>query len=132
MNEKPDRLKLLKNRYLAQITERERELVALRDKLKLIDELETDAKDISPVSNGALKYADWKDGVIGAALDAVNSIGGTGITTSQVAKHLKDNGFIAKGKNFLITVGIALNRLAEREKLRTEKRGSSRLFMPKT
>jgi len=133
MNEKPDRLKLLKNKYLSQITEREKELVSLREKIRLIDELESDAEGLSVATagNGGLKYSNGKYGLTDASLDAVMTIGGDGVAAPKVAKYLKDNGFEAKGKNFVISVGTALKRLAKRGEIHSERREGSRLFTPK-
>lgn len=131
MNEKPDRLKLLKNRYLSQITETEKLLSSLKVKVKLIDELETDAEGLSTSTNGSLKYSGDKFSLIDAAYDAVKTVGIEGIPAPKVAKYLTDNGFESKGKNFIVSVGTSLKRLVERGKVVSERRQGSRLFMPK-
>lgn len=132
MNEKPDRLKLLKNRYLSQITETEKLLSSLKVKVRLIDELESDAENLSTVPNGSLKYSNGKLRLIDAALDVVKTVGIEGIQAPKVAKYLRDNGFEAKGKNFIISVGTSLKRLEARGSIVSERKEGSRLYMPKS
>ncbi len=132
MNEKPDRLKLLKNRYLSQITETEKQLSSLKAKVHLIDELESDAESLSPATNGSLKYSNGNTKLIDAALEVVKTVGIEGITAPKVAKYLKDNGFEVKGKNFIISVGTSLKRLQARGSIVSERKEGSRLYMPKS
>jgi hypothetical protein len=125
-----DRLAMLKNKYVAEISKKESELKELRTKLHLIDELEFDAVKLTPTPNGELKFADGKKQLIDAALDTVNTVGTNGISASKVAKYLKNNGFPIKGKNFIISVGTSLRRLAERNEIISELKDGKRIFTP--
>lgn len=131
MTDKQDRLVMLRNRYSSEISKKESELKELRGKLSLIDELESDADKLVPATNGELKFANGKTQLIDATLEAVNTIGNKGISTTKIVKYLKSNGFPIKGKNFPITVGTTLRRLADRQKINTDLKEGKRVFSPK-
>jgi len=121
---------LLKNKYLAEIAAAETRIRALRQKVSLIDELESDAEGISPATIDSLKYSNGKVGLTEAIRETVNAAGEKGIAASRVAKELKNNGFPAAGKNFVVTVGSILRRLAKRTEIRSDLRNGKRIYTP--
>ncbi len=132
MNEKQDRLSMLKSKYSAEISKKESELKDLHEKLRLIDELESDAVKLTPTPSGELKYANGKTQLIDAVLESVNTIGAKGVAAGKIAKYLKENGFPINGNNFNISVGTSLRRLAspERNEIKSDKKGGSRVYSP--
>lgn len=139
MEEKIDKLQLLKTRYLERIRDTERTLAALKGKIALIDELEIESEklgngesDSTPDSaNGAARtYA--ATGLTDAVFDAVELLGqGKGVSAGKVADYLVANGFKPKGKNFKISVGTTLRRLAK-DRIATALHSGARVFMAKT
>ena len=119
---------MLRGKYAAEISQKETELKELRAKLHLIDELESDAVKLTPTPNGELKFATGKKQLIDAALDAVNTVGTSGISASKVAKYLTNNGFPVKGQNFIISVGTSLRRLADRNEIKSELKNGKRIY----
>ena len=126
-----DKLQLLRAKYLESITAKEAEIRILREKLKLLDELDEEAQKITPgssQSNGKLKY----DGVklTKSIFDAVQTIGRNGgIPATDVRKYIAANGYKHPSKNFNVAVVIALNRLAEQGRINSVKtEDGSRLF----
>src|SRR5712691_7804724 len=114
MAEKHDKFQLLKSKYLEQVRTKERELSELKSKLVIIQELEAESETLngSVVADG--KYQNVK--LTDAVLDAVQTVGvGAGVSASNVAKHLISQGFPPNGKNFLVTVGTTLRRLANKQ-----------------
>jgi hypothetical protein len=131
MTDKHDKLQMLRAKYLERIRAAETALSALKDKVRLIDELEeeSDELDVSQTTGGKYTSA----GLTEAALDAVQTLGTNGgVTAGKVTKYLISQGFKAKGKNLHISVGTTLRRLAGKQaRLTSELKEGSRLYMPK-
>src|SRR6266404_6287298 len=126
MPDKQDKLELLKSKYLERIRQTERDLTELKQKVLLIEELETESEslDVNSASAGAYRML----GLTEAVLDAVQLLGSqTGVSSGQVAKHLLKEGFKPKGKNFNVSVGTTLKRLAK-SKITTELKDGRRLY----
>ncbi len=132
MSDKHDRFQLLKSKYLEQVRAKERELVGLKAKLQVIQELEAESETLngSVVSDG--KYHGVK--LTQAVLDSVQTLGvGGGVTASGVARDLLAQGFEPGGdkKNFVVSVGTTLKRLANKQKqIKTTLTDGNRLYMP--
>jgi hypothetical protein len=68
-------------------------------------------------------------GLTEAAHHALSEIGqGKHVTVTGVRKHLINNGFVPHGKNFSISVGTALRRLAKQRKIKTDLVDGRRVF----
>jgi hypothetical protein len=129
MTDKHDKFQLLKSKYLEQVRSKEKELDALKTKLQVIQELEAESEklEVPLIANGAYRGL----GLTDAVLDAVGILGvGNGVSATGVVKHLLAQGFQPKGKNFTISVGTTLKRLAK-SRIKTELRDGNRLYMPK-
>jgi hypothetical protein len=123
-----DRLDILRAKYLDAITVKEHEIRQLRDKLKILDELDSDCQKLteSPAPN-KLKYAGSK--LTKVIYDAVQNIGRNGgVSATDVRKYITANGYKHAGKNFDVATVIALSRMAERGDIQTEKVGNKRLY----
>lgn len=131
-----DRLIALRNKYVAAVAAKEAELKSLREKLRVIDELDEELELGAPSpssvngSSAALKYANGETPLTNAILETVNENGTHGVSASKVAKLLIQNGFKPGGVNFVVTVGTTLRRLEKRGDIRTEKTGGDRLYRP--
>src|SRR5260370_10352405 len=130
MADKHDKFQLLKSKYLAEVRETESGVSELKAKLIEIEELETESESLNGavVSNG--KYQNL--GLTEYVLDAVQTLGvGGGVSTTNIAKHLISQGFQTKGKNFMVSVGTTLKRLAiKQKKIQTILKDGNRLYMP--
>jgi hypothetical protein len=134
-----DKLQLLKTRYLELIRGTERTLAELKRKVAFIDELEKESDGIEngePAIQGiqsakeAANATDYTStGLTEAALDAVRTLGaGNCVTASAVAGYLLGKGFRPKGKNFKISVGTTLKRLAKSDRIQTKSEDGMRLY----
>jgi hypothetical protein len=139
MAEKIDKLQLLRTRYLERIREIDRVKEALKERLAVLDELESEYKKLESgegastpaTANGPCKaYA--ATGLTEAVFDAVGLLGqGKGVSAGKVADYLLGSGYKPKGKNFKISVGTTLRRLAK-DRIATALRAGARVYMPKT
>lgn len=106
-------LESFKAQYREQIAAKEREIEALRAKLKSLEEI---AKDFNPFAP-ADKYLDF--GLTAAVLDAVKSlhqIGAgvpDGLSTVQIGNYLKAQGYRPK-ENFAVALHVTLDRLSDK------------------
>ncbi len=142
MTEQTSDLDFLRIRYLERIRDAERDLAVLRDKLRLIEGLigELDAESKKRQTNKGAATVDDNNitpspyanmGLSDAAFDTVQTLGaGDGVTAATVAKYLLEKGFKPKGKNFKVSVGTALTRLAN-GRIITKLHEGSRVYMPK-
>jgi hypothetical protein len=80
----------------------------------------------------AKKYS--KMGLSAAAFDAVHRLyekqPDARIGRGTVARYMTDNGFIPKGKNFSVSVDVALRRLARSGKIDTNFKDNKRGYRP--
>jgi hypothetical protein len=138
----PDKIAAARQKYLQLIDIKKQEINELEYKLRLLSEIESEIEeDTSAASqqNGIASkvpinksYA--KLGLTEAALDALihlYRIHTKSITKAKVSKFMTDNGFIANGKNHLVSVDTALRRLAKRDMITSIKRGGKRIYVPK-
>ena len=132
MADKHDKFQLLKSKYLEKVRTKERELAGLKSKLQLIEELETESESLNGEVATDGKYRDTK--LTEAILDAIQTIAvSAGVGTPAIAQYLLSQGFRPKGKNFKISVGTTLKRLAGKQnKITTEKKDGDRLYKAKT
>jgi hypothetical protein len=128
---KNDRLDTLRVKYLEGINTRETEIRQLREKLKLLDEVEADSEKLSDNAPASpLKYSTTK--LTKAIFDAVQTLGQNGgVSATDVRKYISANGYKHASKNFPVATVIALNRMAERGKIDSTKTDGKRLFFKK-
>jgi len=127
---KHDTLQLLKAKYLEKLRVQERTLAALKEKVRLIEELEDEAEGLAATVAATTKYETL--GLTKAVEDAIQTIGTNGgASVTNVGKHLLAQGFKPKGKNFFISVGQTLKRLAKSERISTKSEAGHRFYMPK-
>jgi hypothetical protein len=137
MADKTDKLQLLKTRYLERIRDTERTLAALKGKILLIDELESESAklengeaDAPPAPTNGTQKTYEATGLTDAVFDVVQILGtGNGVSAPIVAGYLIGKGFKPKGKNFKISVGTTLNRLAKTNRIETKSENGHRLYM---
>src|SRR5687767_3960867 len=91
----------LKQKYQALIDQKETELAALRNKLEVLEELEKEQRQLT-LNVDATKYAGKK--LTEAVVDAFNEFNGTGVTASELRKHLLTHGFKPIGKNLSTSI----------------------------
>jgi hypothetical protein len=138
VEDKINTIHLLRTRYLEKIRDAEHSLAAMRNKMRLIDELAMELEkmeiDEEPIcrtvgeNERELLYA--STGLRDALLDTVKTLGvGGGITVGEVSKHLLREGFRPKNKNFNISVGLMLKRLPN-DQITTALRDGRRVYMP--
>lgn len=126
---KADRLDILRVKYLESINTKEAEVRQLREKLKLLDELDADAQKLSEnPSTSPLKYSGMK--LTKAVFDAVQTIGQNGgVAATEIRKYIAANGYKHPNlNNFPVAVVIALNRMSERGVIGSSKNEGKRLF----
>jgi hypothetical protein len=125
---KPDKFTLLRNNYSAQLRKKKEEVASLENKIRLLDELESDSLSLAKQfdqTEAAPRY--FKVKLTDAALDAVGELGRPSV--AQVKRYLLANGFVPKNiKNFGISVAKTLQRLHGQRKLETEKKENSRMY----
>lgn len=127
---KNDRFDILRAAYRESINAKQSEIRQLQEKLKLLDELDADIQRLGDAQSPSAKYANWK--LTKALFDAVQTIGGNGgVAATELRKYIITNGYRHAGKNFDVAAVIALNRLAENEKISSEKINGKRLYMVK-
>jgi len=122
-----DRLSLLRAKYTAQLRAKKSELVALEQKLALIDELESESVSLGESETNSKNGHYSGMNLTNAVLDAVNE-STVKLTVGAVKKRLLTSGWIPKGKNFHITVAKTLQRLHEQGKLETDLRSGKRIY----
>jgi hypothetical protein len=123
-NKHPDRIAALRARYEEAIRNKRVEIETLQQKIALLEEIQSDASLVNPTKN---RYSEI--GLTEAAHLTLTEIGeGKHVTVSDVRKHLINNGFVPQGKNFSISVGTALKRLAKQHKIKTDFVDGRRVF----
>jgi len=111
-----DRLILLKGRYISQIATKKEELADLEKKLKVIEEVTSEANELFPSQTTSESLAG--KGISEAALITVNMIGKNGgVSSGAVASYMISNGFTTTSKNFRVILGQTLDRLREKGKI---------------
>jgi hypothetical protein len=129
MKPSEDRLDVLKGKYLKQIETKEAEISAIRQKLMLLDELKAEADNLSLISepigvvpNGSA-YAGHGFSATGLTDSIVKSIswfGAKPFSPPDMREYLLKSGFKPSGKNFSVSVGTTLKRLAEQKRILKE------------
>lgn len=131
MNTEADQIGRLRARYLEQIQANESAIATIRIKLKVLNEVVSDARELAglPVSVG--RYSKMK--LTPAVLDGIRSIGANdGVTASQVREYIFANGYRHASKHFAVATVLCLNRLVKQEKILSEKKHGKRLYTAKT
>lgn len=119
MDKQTDRLSLAQLKYQAEIRGYRAKIEELERKIAVIEEVKADAS-----LDGALPGLNGRYGELGltdAVKEALREVAPTEsspATGAQIRKHLLANGYKPRGKNFAISVGQTLSRLAERPKQR--------------
>ena len=141
MRKADDRLDMLRDKYLKQVDAKKSEISAIMQKIALLDELKAEADtlglpgipDATPAKNG--EQADHpfaSTGLTESIIKAVSWFGTKPFRPPEMQKHLLSVGFKPTGKNFNVSVGTTLNRLAERGKLVRETLDGKKVFRAKT
>lgn len=125
-----DKLALLKAKYLNEIRVREKELAALKTKLQVIEELESESDSLNGASVSAAPGKKYERmGLTEAVLDAVNTIAvASFVPSSKIKKQLLDNGFRPFGKNFSVSLYKTLKRLSESKRIHDQMTEGKRLY----
>ena len=140
MKKPEDRLDMLKEKYLKQVDLKQAEISVIRQKIALLDELKSEADTLSlpgipsaiPGVNGDQReHAFASTGLTESVLKAVSWFGTKPFRPPEMRKHLLKEGFKPSGKNFNVSVGTTLNRLAERGKLVRETLNGKKVFRAK-
>lgn len=126
MAHQPDRLSLLRSKYRELITTKKRELVELETKFQLLDELESESNALKGNTPGLSHGRYAKAGLTQALFYAVTELGRC--TIAQAKRHLLENGYVPKGKNFAISVALTLKRLHDQGKLKTDLQDGKRVY----
>ena len=128
---RPDKISILRAKYLDAINVRQSEIKQFQVKLSVLDEVEADTQTVSePVASGKLKYSGWK--ITKAIMDALQIIGGNGgVSAPEVRKYIVANGYKHSGAYLNATTNLTLRRLAKTEKIGTAKLGEKRVYMTK-
>jgi len=121
---------LLRVKYLDAIEGREDEIFTLREKLALLDEVESDSRSLAVTPNTPGKYTVVK--LTKAVLSAVREIARNGgVRASAVQQYIAANGYRHRGKHFAVATRVVLIRLTKRGKLISKKKDGKRVFMVK-
>ena len=125
-----DKFQILKSKYLDSIKSREREIAEFKEKIRLLQELEAEADAVptNGAESGNGKYSGRK--LTAAISDALETIASDQwVTSGAIGKYLLSQGFKPKGKNYAISVGLTLKRLAKTKRVQTKSEDGSRLYM---
>ena len=131
-NSEPDRLVQFRAKCMEEISLLEAKISSLRDKIKLLDEIQADSPKPSNGSDLDIsKYSGMK--LTKAVLDAVETIAvNGGVSATDVRKYVAGNGYRhPTPKNFPVATVIALSRLVKREKIESVKLDGNRRYMAK-
>ena len=129
MKTSEDRLDLLKAKYLKQIDAKRAEISTIQQKLSLLDELKAEADGLSLFAEPILSTAKNETkiespvlatGLTDAVLNAVSAFGTKPFAPPAMRQHLLEGGFKPSGKNFGVSVGTTLKRLAAQNKILKE------------
>ena len=137
MNAEQDRLETLLTRYKSQLESKRSELRVLEQNVALLIELKEEADNPSLFEASAIPLkATSANGIESASanalnavlltqavLDAVQNFGQKPVSPPDIRKFLLSRGFRPQGKNFGVSVGTALRRLATQEKIKAIKAG---------
>jgi len=124
-----DRLDVLKKKYLGMIDTKQAEIQVIRQKLALLDELKAEADDglelfgiptVATKSEALPDHPFAATGLTESVMKSLSWFGTRHFTPPEMREVLLKNGFKPSGKNFSISVGTTLKRLAAREKILSE------------
>lgn len=129
----PDKLEALRDKYREQISANEAQIKHLRDKLVFIEEILTDAKQLTfepKQTDFPNRYSGWT--LTKALFDAVQKIGGNGgVTAQDLAKYLTNNGYKhGNPKWFFSSAVLTLKRLSK-DRIISEKVDGRRVYKVK-
>ena len=123
----PDKFTVLRNSYNAQLRKKKEEVAALENKIRLLDELESDSLSLSRQAAQPELVARYSEAKLtDAALDAVTELGKPSV--AQVKRYLLANGFVPKGSNFGVSVAKTLQRLHGQGEVDTTKENYRRIY----
>jgi uncharacterized protein (DUF2267 family) len=126
MKNQTDRLSALRAKYQEIIRSKRAEIEALQQKIVLIDEVQSDAS-LDALDSAKGQYSELS--LTEAVLLAMREIGENNrVTVADVRKHLINNGFVPRGKNFTISVAQVLRRAVSQKKISTELTDGKRTF----
>jgi hypothetical protein len=119
----------LKRKYLEQLAQIEANAVAVRNKLSVLEELEGEQRQLK-LNVDSTKYAG--KGLTESVLAAFSQFNGSGVTASDLRKHLLAHGFKPIGKNLSTSIYITLNRLNKKGHIESlPERDGQRVFKKK-
>jgi hypothetical protein len=140
MKPNEDRLDVLKEKYLKQIDSKQAEISAIRQKLSLLDELKAEADSLNlfnaPIPT-TTKGDSLKDhpfsstGLTDAVMQTVSWFGTKPFSPPEMRKHLLEVGFKPSGKNFNVSVGTTLKRLAAQKRILIENLNGKTVYRAK-
>jgi hypothetical protein len=125
MKPNEDRLDVLRKKYLKAVDYKLAEIDAIRRKISILDELSAEADTLNmpempvatpPKNADENGHAFSPSGLTDSVLGALTAFGTKHFTPPQMRDHLLKNGFKPKGKNFGVSVGTTLKRLAAKSK----------------
>ena len=138
MNTNEDRLDVLKGKYLKLIETKQGEITAIRQKLSLLDELKAEADSLTlfPTANltenGKSKENQFAaSGLTESVIKMASWFGDMPFTPPEMRDYLLKNGFKPAGKNFSVSVGTTLKRLAERGIILSDKMNGKTVYKAK-
>lgn len=125
-----DKFQLLKSKYLERVRSKERELIELKEKIRLIQELEAEA-NAEPSGHVETDNSKYKDvGLTEAIIDTLGILGASEwVSAAAVRQHLLSQGFQPEGKHFAVSVGTTLKRLSKAKRIQTKSEEGNRLYM---
>src|SRR5438876_12154103 len=103
----PDKITALRAKYFSTIKQREDEIRLVREKRKVLDEIEADVAKLGQSDSLPGKYSDSK--LTKAILDAIQDIGRNGgVPATDVRNYIAANGYRhPKPKNYPVATVIA-------------------------
>jgi hypothetical protein len=137
----------LRTKYLEQAKAKEAELAELRVKIAVLDELSVEAGELSSVKNrdsahgrpagspkldAKLNQAVLRSGLTNSVLIAITQDSSRLFSPPQMRDYLLANGFKPGGKNFGVSVGTTLKRLADQGRIMRETLNGKPVFKAKT
>ncbi len=124
-----DKFDILKSKYSERLRQAERQVSELKEKLRLIKELEVEA-NAQAVNGADAVDGQYKTATLTPAIfDALSVLAKSDwITGGAIRKHLLAHGFQPKGNHFSTSVNLTLRRLAKNKQIQTKLEEGSRLY----
>ena len=124
-----DRIDLLKEKYLKQIDVKQTEIAAIRQKLSILEELKAEVNGLvlfKEADGSPVKLAPTDNhlfvatGLTDAVMKSISWFGTKPFSPPMMRQCLLNNGFKPSGKNFNVSVGTTLKRLADQGRILKE------------